>query len=342
MVVNAENIFALNHQARDYAIHELPAVERLLKHPAMSSIVVMNEAGDVSFEYYAQGNDRNSTFAVQSCTKTMGYILLNRALAEGKLSLDDKIEQYLPNIGSGYRGRTINDLASMQVHHNLDEGAAYMEDPVALALFDRDEAMSGLAPNPKRETAREFVQVIEAASENGSNEWQGGIVNYATINTTVLSMVIEAATGRSLVAQVRDILHDIGGENSVYMGTDYDGFPILGSSLLTSTVDFARYGRLLLADKEQLEIDRKAAPQEHNLVPADLTFVDAHYYKSAIHNDYGIGHSGWGGQVIWADPQSGTVVAMTGQIASHFAVPYEYYHLLFEATWQIIEHVRQQ
>ena len=43
----------------------------------------------------------------------------------------------------------------------------------------------------------------------------------------------------------RNILHAIGGENSVYFSTDRTGVPIVGGGLIMTPRDWARYGMLL-------------------------------------------------------------------------------------------------
>ena len=340
MVVNAQDVFPLNYQARDYDLHEIPNVARVMNHPAVSAFVVIAKAGDVLLEHYRNGQDRETTFSDQSSTKSMGYILLNRALREGKISLDDKVEKHIPDIGSGFKGRTIGDVAAMAVHHNVAELAAYTGDPAALEMFNRDERVIGLQRNDRRETLRQFVARIEAAGENGSNEWHGEIANYATINTSVLGLAVEFATGVPLAMQVRGLLHSVGGENPMYMGTDFDGTPVIGASLLSSTVDFARYGRLLIKDKAQVLADGKAAESGGEVVPAELTHVESRYYKSAIHNDFGLGHSGWGGQLIWADPVSGVIVAINSQLASELPAPYDHFNKLYAAAIDIAKHYR--
>ena len=35
MVVNAENVFPLNYQARDYSLREISSVEKIINHPAV-------------------------------------------------------------------------------------------------------------------------------------------------------------------------------------------------------------------------------------------------------------------------------------------------------------------
>ncbi|WP_161599934.1 serine hydrolase [Pseudomonas sp. MPC6] len=340
MTINAQTVYRLNYQAINYDLHEIPSVARLLSHPAVAGLVVMKASGEVLLEHYNNGNGHNTTFSIQSSTKAIGYLLLNRALKAGKISLDDKVEQYIPEIGSGFWGRSVADVAAMAVHHNVAELAAYTGDPEAMVMYDRDERVIGLARNDEKETLRQFIEQIEASGEAGSNQWQGKIANYATINTSVLGLMLENAMQVPLMAQVRVLLHEIGGENPVHIGTDFEGAPVIGAGMLMSTVDFARYGRLLIADKEQVLSDREAASMHGELVPADLTYVDSRYYKSAIHNEFGIGHSGWAGQLIWADPESDIVIAMNGQLASELPAPFDHFLKLYQGAIDIVKYFR--
>jgi CubicO group peptidase (beta-lactamase class C family) len=339
LVVNAQDVFPLNYQAAEYDLYEIPSVSRVINHPAVSGFVVITKDGDVLLEHYKKDAERSSAFSGQSSTKSMGYVLLNQAIRDGKISLDDKVEKYIPEIGPGFKGRTIGDVAAMAVNHNVAELAAYTGDPAALDMFNRDERVIGLQRNDKRETLGQFIKDIQVG-EGETNEWNGEIANYATINTNVLGLALERATGVPLAKQVRDLLHRVGGENPMYMGTDFDGVPMVGASLVSSPVDFARYGRTLIEDKEQALVDGDAAKSDGEAVPAELTHEKAWYYKSAIHNDYGLGHGGWGGQLLWADPDSGVIVAFNSQLASKLPAPYEHYNKLYEAAFDIVKHQR--
>jgi len=339
LVVNAQDVFPLNYQAADYDLNEIPSVARAINHPAVSGFVVITKNGDVLLEHYKNGGERSSAFSDQSSTKSMGYILLNQAIRDGKISLDDTVEKYIPEIRPGFKGRTIGDVAAMAVNHNVAELAAYTGDPAALEMFNRDERVIGLQRNDERETLGKFIKDIQVG-KGDSNEWNGEIANYATINTNVLGLALERATGVPLAKQVRDLMHRVGGENTMYMGTDFDGVPMIGASLVSSPVDFARYGRLLIEDKERALADRKAAKSDGEVIPAELTHDKAWYYKSAIHNDYGLGHGGWGGQLLWADPESGVIVAFNSQLASKLPAPYDHYNKLYEAAFDIVKHQR--
>jgi CubicO group peptidase (beta-lactamase class C family) len=339
MAVNAQDVFQLNHQTRDYALHEIPSVARILAHPAVAAVVVMKGTGDIVLEHYGTGHRRGSVFSDQSATKSMGYLLLSRAIAGGAVSMGDFVESHVPEVGPGFAGRTIGDVAAMAVNHNVAELAAYAGDEAALGMFNRDERVIGLQRNDERETLKQFISAIQPG-EGDSTEWNGEIANYATVNTNVLGLALERATEIPLAHQVRDLLHEIGGESTVYMGTDFDGTPMVGASLMSATVDFARYGRLLIEDKSQVEADREASLAEGQVVPAELTHVESRYYKSAIQNDFGIGHSGWGGQLIWADPQSQTVVAINSQVASELPAPFDHFNKLYNAVIDIVQHYR--
>ena len=339
MAVNAQDVFPVNHQARDYSLHEIPSVARIMSHPAVAAIVVMRADGDVMLEHYRADHDRSSIFSDQSSTKTVGYLLLSRALSAGALTLDDPVESLVPEVGPGFRGRTVGDVASMAVNHNVAELAAYTGDENAKAMFDRDERMIGMQRNDQRETLRHFITAIEQGAGD-STTWTGEIANYATINTSVLGLALEHATKIPLADQVRDLLHEIGAENTVYMGTDFEGVPIIGASLMSATLDFARYGRLLIQHPEQVERDRVASLTDGQPVPADLTHVESRYYKSAIHNEFGIGHSGWGGQLVWADPASSTIVAVNSLLASALPAPFDHFEKLYHAAIDIVTHYR--
>ena len=339
MAVNAQDVFAINHQARDYALHEIPSVARIISHPGVAAIVVMRANGDVMLEHYQAGYGRSSIFSDQSSTKTVGYLLLSRALTAGALTLEDSVESLVPEVGPGFRGRTVGDVAAMAVNHNVAELAAYTGDEDAKAMFDRDERMIGMQRNDERETLRQFITAIDPG-EGGSTKWTGEIANYATINTSVLGLALEGAMKVPLADQVRDLLHEIGAENTVCMGTDFEGVPIIGASLMSATLDFARYGRLLIQHPEQVERDRVASLTDGQPVPAELTHVESRYYKSAIHNEFGIGHSGWGGQLVWADPTSLTVIAINSVLGSALPAPFDHFEKLYHAAIDIVSRYR--
>ncbi|MEH6550681.1 MAG: serine hydrolase [Pseudomonadales bacterium] len=216
-----------------------------------------------------------------------------------------------------------------------------MLDAEALRIFKESDAIFGFARNDEQTTLAEFLPRVKVGA-GGSNEWTGDIANYASINTNVLVLAIERATGVSAAKQIRALLQRVGPQDTVYMLTDFDGLPMPSGGMVVTAVDFARYGRMLIGDKTRVRADQEAALTQGQLVPAAMLGVDSRYYKSAIMNPYGLGHSGWGGQIIWADPESGVIVAINGQINGEAPAPYDYYNVGYSAIYEVINYVRAQ
>ena len=59
-----------------------------------------------------------------------------------------------------------------------------------------------------------------------------------------------------------------------------------------------------------------------------------------MHNGYGIGHSGWGGQLLWTDPDSGVIIACNSQLNSKLPAPFPHFKKLYEAAIDIVKHQR--
>ena len=114
---------------------------------------------------------------------------------------------------------------------------------------------------------------------------------------------------------VREILHAIGGENQVYMATDKKGFPIIMGGMIATTRDFARYGLLLMSGGKSVTTKNVGGTscfvnKTINEGKIPLQF-DGFYYNNSVYvSKYGMGHAGWGGQFIWTDPKSKTVIVI--------------------------------
>jgi CubicO group peptidase (beta-lactamase class C family) len=57
-------------------------------------------------------------------------------------------------------------------------------------------------------------------------------------------------------------------------------------------------------------------------------------------NQYGLGHSGWAGQLIWADPESGVIIAVNSMIQSELPAPYDHFNKIYNAATDIVKHER--
>ena len=66
------------------------------------------------------------------------------------------------------------------------------------------------------------------------------------------------------------------------------------------------------------------------------------YYANSIYvSPYGFGHGGWGGQWLWADPKSKTVIVIFSGLMGKSPADAKYAKLLMQLTGQVVEYNRK-
>jgi D-alanyl-D-alanine carboxypeptidase len=129
----------------------------------------------------------NDHFRIASVTKTFVATIVLQLAAEGRLSLDDAVERWLPGLVPG--GRAITLRALLNHTSGLYD---YTDDPAFVAARIAD---------PGREwSPRELVAVATSHAPKfptGTGWW------YSNTNYVLLGLVIEAVTGRTLADELR-------------------------------------------------------------------------------------------------------------------------------------------
>jgi CubicO group peptidase (beta-lactamase class C family) len=311
IIVNAEHIRTLNEKyISDY--NSLESIQKLLNHKDLDSMIILQN-NNIVFEHYANKMTKDSLHSCQSSTKTILNLLIGKAFMEKKINLNSNIDQYIPNIGSGFYGRSINDLLSMNIKHEIDETRAYTN---VTQQFENDESSSGFRPSKiYNGTRKDLLLEIKGGNKDGTNINKTGKYFYASINTDLGGWIVEIVQKIQLQQLVRDILHAIGGENQVFMATDKKGFPIIMGGMIATTRDFARYGLLLMSGGESFTNEKVGGGSYFvnktiNEGQIPLQFDGFYYNNSMYVSEYGMGHAGWGGQFLWVDPMSKTVIVV--------------------------------
>jgi D-alanyl-D-alanine carboxypeptidase len=145
-----------------------------------------------------QPRSAHDRYRVGSITKTFVSTVLLQMEAEGRLSLDDKVEKWLPGVvrGKGHDGsritlRQLLNHTSGIYNYTADEdfGRTYfLKDGFLKHRFDR------LSPG----------QLVKIAMAHKPDFAPGTSWNYSNTNYAVAGMVIEKATGQSYGDEVRD------------------------------------------------------------------------------------------------------------------------------------------
>lgn len=206
------------------------ATSEFLDRTRTTALLVL-KGDNITFEEYFLGTQAEDRRISWSVSKSFLSAIFGVAVSEGSIrSLDDPVTHYLPElIGSGYEGVSIKNVLQMSSGVRFDEN--YDSFNSDINRFGRLMAFGG--------SFDEFAASLVAERE------QGTFLNYVSVDTHVLGMVLRKATGRRFVDYFNEKLwSQIGAEDSVLFMTDERQEPMVLGGMNIRTRDFARFGKL--------------------------------------------------------------------------------------------------
>jgi CubicO group peptidase (beta-lactamase class C family) len=167
-------------QHKKYNSYKLSKDERdvLEKYGSVAYVIIKD--GQILFEEYWDGFKETSLSNSFSAAKSIVSLLIGIALDEGYIkSLDQKIYEYLPDLNKhGLQDISIADLLSMSSGLNWDEAYSSPFSATTKAYYGKD--------------------LIALVNEQESIEEAGKQFNYLSINTQILALIVQKATGRNI------------------------------------------------------------------------------------------------------------------------------------------------
>jgi CubicO group peptidase (beta-lactamase class C family) len=291
----------------DRRIGDLESVRRLTGTPHFSGMVAVRE-GSILFEAYAPDFGPHQPHSVQSITKTTMNLVVGLLVERGKVDLGREVGHYLPDIGSGYATATVQDVLDMNVVNEYSEDYA---DPLA-SVFLQEVALGWRLPgrDGREVPNREFIRGIRSADVVNRT----GRVQYKSANTDVIGEIAERVSGRPLRDMLLDIVEAAGLEGTFHIGTDRAGTPIINGGACLTARDLARYALLFVRGGRgvggrqvgsaafiETTRTRKGVPYA---APRDWQ----RYSNHTATDGQCVGHGGYGGQYMLANPDTGVVV----------------------------------
>ncbi len=260
-----------------YGGRDVDLEEFLARRVTTGLLVVQDDA--IRHERYFLGNGPETRTISWSVGKSFVSALVGIAIAEGHIrSVADAVTDYLPELrGSGYDGVPIEHVLQMAsgIRFREDYG-----DPTS------DINRMGLALATGTPLAA-FVATLENERPSGTFH------HYVSMDTQVLGMILERATGRSPSAYLEEkIWQRIGPESDAHWLLDGSGTELAFGGLNVTLRDYARFGRLYL---------RNGDWQGETIVPPDwvqvsITPREPHQMpggNSATDSLFGYGYQWW-------------------------------------------------
>lgn len=301
-----------SHQMTKAAERYLAAMEKAGQD--LHSVMVVKD-GKVIFEQWMSEGKASEPHVLNSVSKTFTSMAVGFAIAEGKLSLSDKLidifPEHVPENPSEY-------LREITVEHLLTMSCGHSTDPTYQSWDNKE------------------VSWIRLFMEHPVTHKPGTLFCYNSLGTYVLSAMVQRRTGEKLVDYLFPRLFRPLGINNVAWAESPEGINTGGWGLFLKTEDLAKMGLMILQkgefNGEQIvpaEWIEAASSKQVECVPAGMTSGDAHkIQKQAKTSDWlqGYGYQMWrcrynafradgaNGQYIIVIPEKDAVVVTTANI----------------------------
>lgn len=311
--------------AADLAIPARDDVRCLTASPWFSAMVV-TEGNRLLYEAYAPDFHPDQPHAIMSITKMAANLILGRLWEDGKLVLDQTLGEVLPWIGEGYHGATVQDVLDMNVHNAFNEDYTDPETTV----FQHEVAMGMRLPDGPEPLTRDLLAGIGLAPGATDTVNRTGECLYKSANTAVLMLAADALGGKPLAAWLADLADAAGVERALYMGTDRSGAPIFSGGICLTARDLCRYGAMFARNGQGVDGRPygSAAFLERTRqggVPMPAPRANLRYSNQTNTNGTWVGHGGYGGQYIVANPDTGRVACFLSVLQDAHGFDPNYY-----------------
>jgi CubicO group peptidase (beta-lactamase class C family) len=323
------------------------SLSRYLYELRVDAFVVLKD-GKIVYEAYPRQTRPDQPHTMMSSSKTMTSMVISNLIDQGKLSLDTKIKDIIPELGSGFDGVTLHQALNMNVAMNFSED--YTDpDSEGNRIFVAECWGDGCEDDP--EGARGFLKGL---TSDDTSDNPGNITLYNSAVTSVLGWVIERVTGMNFNYAVSYYLFKhVGAEHNAIGLNDQTGFGHASGYISFTARDAARIysaiGNDGLAPNGKRILPKKYfrkivyGDEEATIYPYG-TESDWKYSHQLVYNDKGgFAHMGYGGQIFYTNKDTGvTIIQMSSIDAEGAAVTYNSAHALLDMVDKINELLKKK
>lgn len=309
----------------DLSIPMRDDVRRLTALPWFSGMAV-TEGNRLLYEAYAADFAEDQPHSIMSISKMSVNLLIGRLWEEGRISLQAPVGDILPWIGAGYRGAVVQDALDMNLQNDFDEDYSNPDS----AAFRHEVALGMRIDDLDEPSNRDFLADIGLAPGQGDTRNRTATCLYKSANTDVLAHAAEAIMGRPLHHWLADLADAAGVESALHVGTDRSGFPTLNGGICLTARDLCRYGSIFARRGFGLTGRPFGSSAFLDLtlaggIPMPVPRGHLRYSNQTNTNGTWVGHGGYGGQYLVANPETGRVACFLSVLENDAGYDADYY-----------------
>lgn len=314
----------------DLSIPAREDVRRLTTLPWFSALAVI-EGNRLLYEAYAADFAPDQPHSIMSISKLAAHLILGRLWEDGKIGMEETLGEILPFFGPGYHGATVQDVANMNVHNAYDEDYTNPD----TTAFLHEEAMGMRLPDGPEPALRDLLAGIGLAAGIADTRNQTGTCLYKSANTDVLMLAAEARGGQPLRLWLADLADAAGIEGALHIGTDRHGMPVFSGGICLTARDLCRYGAIVArkgqgVDGQPFGSAAFLDKTRQGGVPMPAPRAHLRYSNQTNTNGTWVGHGGYGGQYLVANPETGRVACFLSVLQNDAGYDSDYYPPIIE------------
>ncbi|MFB8005088.1 serine hydrolase domain-containing protein [Nocardia sp. NPDC056000] len=252
--------------------------------------------------------DPDAPVRIGSITKMFVATVLLQLIGEGKVSLDDTVERWLPGLvqGNGHAGERI------QVRHLLENTSgmvSYDQDPVFSAMYAAD------VDQYRVWEPRELVAISTALPPYAA---PGVKQVYSNTDFVLAAMVIEAATGHSVETEIQSrIVTPLGLRHTFFprspeVGPDWMRGYFLVRDVSVSNPTIHGAAGAMVSTLDDLAVFAGAQQDGRLLAPAQLSLLRSTFHEQGRDTGFAMGIYRW-------DSPCGPVWLKYGAVLGYFS-----------------------
>jgi CubicO group peptidase (beta-lactamase class C family) len=305
LMVRSRDVLVLGSHP-NIAIQNHTKLKKLVHSPTFSALCIIRD-NQILMEAAADDFSTSQPHSIQSISKLHIHLIIGKLIGQGILSLDAKIRDYLPDIGTGYAEASLQSLLDMTVNNNFSEDYS---DPHS-DCYTEEVALGWRLPSNnmlKESTLVDFTNSITGYF----NQENVTVAQYKSANTDVLTRILAKYSTKSLAEHIEEIADAIGYEGAFHISLSPDGYPAFSGGGCLSARDLARFG--LIFARDGLDI--------HGVEFANSAFMSKSLSRNApslsqpkewlrysnhlMTDGRFVGHAGYGGQFLLVDTITNT------------------------------------
>ena len=208
--------------------------------------VVVVHGDKIVWEKYGNGMHANHVHQMMSVTKSFAGLFGLMAVAEGKLSEDEPVTKYVPELktSSAFADASFRQVQDMT--NSMDFSEVYADPNSGIVQYAK---VLGFIEAPAEEIVADSIYGYLAMLPRDNAHEHGEVFHYQTPKTDVVNWTTNRATGRSFMDYfANELWSRLGTDGETYVLLDKNGTLFAGGGLNATPYDLARFGLMMIND----------------------------------------------------------------------------------------------